>query len=199
MTRYPEVLVKSLLAIVLALFAPLAFAQTFSPTWSWPAVTGCTNGDKVGATAACTLTKYTLYTGLQGQPKKAWGTVTPDKTSVTTPNTPPGVWCGQVSASTATGESGLPTEACITLAAPVIPVAPGGLTVTLVTTSTIAYGLAPAHDRLAFLIVGSVPLGAPCLPDQTANLYRVVPVASVTFTAPYKAATVPTVFALCGA
>lgn len=184
--------------LVLLFGCSLAHAQTFSPTWHWVAPTQCSDGTAIAPTATtpgCVLTKYTLYTGLKGQPKTAWGTVAPTALSVTTPNTPPGIWCGQLTSSDASAESTPSGEACIALSPN--PGAPTNPTVTLTTTSTIAYGLMPANDRLAFLIVGSVPLGTPCILDQVANTYHAVPRGTVTFDKPYKPSTVTTVFALC--
>lgn len=51
----------------------------------------------------------------------------------------------------------------------------------LVTVSTVAYTITNANDRLAFLIVGSVPLGTPCDRTQQANGFNVVPRSAVTF------------------
>lgn len=178
--------------LLLLLLIPIAHSQTYSPTWHWVAPTQCADGTPA---TNCVLTKYTLYTGLQGQPKTAWGVIAPTALSISTGNTSPGIWCGQVSASSAAGESALSKEACITLAPN--PGAPTNPTVTLTTTSTIAYGLMPSNDRLAFLIVGSVPLGTPCVLDQVANTYHVVPRGTVTFDKPYKPTTVTTVFAVC--
>lgn len=50
-----------------------------------------------------------------------------------------------------------------------------------VTVSTVAYTITNANDRLAFLIVGSVPLGTLCDRSQSANGFNVVPRAAVTF------------------
>ena len=96
MTRLPEVFVKSLVAVLLAVFAPLSFAQTapmFSPTWSWTPPAKCTDGTPI---TNCPVTKFTLYTGLFGTPLATIWTVAPNLTSVSTPNTPAGKWCGQV-------------------------------------------------------------------------------------------------------
>jgi hypothetical protein len=182
-------------AIVLAVFAPLALATDLTVrctpstknTDSTPFATGSTPG-------------FNLYGAYQGQPLVLLNPTPSPSCLFMRGNVNPGAIVYAVTQLTLLNGIAGPESAQtapITTVVPPPPAPPGGLTVTLVTTSTIAYGLAPAHDRLAFLIVGSVPLGAACLPDQTANLYRVVPVASVTFTAPYKAATVPTVFALC--
>jgi hypothetical protein len=54
------------------------------------------------------------------------------------------------------------------------------------TTSTVAYTVVSGNNRLAFLIVGSVPLGTPCDPQQVANGFNLVPWTSVTFDGPAK-------------
>jgi hypothetical protein len=75
----------------------------------------------------------------------------------------------------------------ITTIVPPPPPTPGGVTVSLATTSTIAYMLIAGADTYSVLIVGSVPLGTPC--DATKNLlgtYYVIPRASVTFTGALK-------------
>jgi hypothetical protein len=181
---------KLLAALVLWLFALPSLATNL--TLNWTAPTQNTDGSPIAGAIT-----YNVYGGACGAAFTQLQSGITGTTNVRT-NVNPGNWGYAVTAVVANQESARTSPVCTTVAAPVpVPGTPGGLTVTLATTSTIAYGLAPAHDRLAFLIVGSVPLGAACLPDQTANLYRVVPVASVTFTAPYKAATVPTVFALC--
>ena len=64
----------------------------------------------------------------------------------------------------------------------------------LVTTSTIAYMLVPGKDTYGAIIVGSVPLGAPCVAAEPVLTYFVVPVASITFTTGLKS---PVVVATC--
>ncbi len=183
---------KFLAGLLLALVALPALAQTaaptFSPTWSWVAPVNCSDGTPVAPTTGtsnCTITKFTLYTGLQGQPLTAWGSVGPTVLSLQTPNTPAGIWCGQVTASDANGEGAPSTQACITLAPPaVLPGSPTNPAVTLVTTSTIAYMLVPGNDTYGVTIVGSVPLGTTCDATKPLLTYFVIPHAAVTLTGP---------------
>jgi hypothetical protein len=189
---------KFTVALLLA-FALPAFAQTptFSPTWSWKAPTQCSDGTPVvptTGTSNCTITKFTLYTGLQGAPLTAWGTIPAGTLSVTTPNTSAGIWCGQVTASDANGEGAPSTQACITLAPTVLPGSPTNPVVTLTTTSTIAYMIVPGKDTYGVLIVGSVPLATPCVASKPVLTYYVVPSATVTFTTGIKP---PVVVANC--
>jgi hypothetical protein len=76
----------------------------------------------------------------------------------------------------------------ITTIVPPPPPAPGGVTVSLATTSTIAYMLVPGNDTFGVLIVGTVPLATACDATQlhTVNgvAYYVVPHSSVTLTGP---------------
>ena len=84
-----------------------------------------------------------------------------------------------------TRESSVSNTASVTVPAP-NPAPPSGFTASLVTTSTVAYTVTNANDRLAFLIVGSVPLGTACDPSQHANGFNVVPRSAVTFDGPAK-------------
>jgi hypothetical protein len=182
---------------LLALFAlPLQAQTVFAPTWFWTAPTTCS--DKTPITN-CPLTGYTLSTGLKGQPLTVWGTIAPNLTSVQTPNTPAGTWCGQLTANSANGPSTPTNPVCITLIGPV-PAPPSGTAVTLVTTSTIAYMLVPGADTYGVLIVGTVPLTTPCDNAHVVWLsgvpYYVVPRASVTLSAPFK--NIPALLAQCG-
>jgi hypothetical protein len=160
-------------------------------TLKWTAPTTYTDKTAIGSAAIT----YNVYGAAQGSPLVL---LTPGLTTASNirTNVNPGTICYAVTAVIASQESAQTIPVCTTVS-PSAPNSPGGLTITLVTTSTIAYGLAPAHDRLAFLIIGSVPLGTTCLPDQTANTYRAVPTASVTYNPPYKPTTVTTVFATC--
>jgi len=75
------------------------------------------------------------------------------------------------------------------------PGIPGGVTATstLTTQTTIAYVPVLGHDRLTFLIVGTVPLGTKCDATQPDGPFFVVPAASVTvWQAPYTATNHPT-------
>jgi hypothetical protein len=173
--------------------APL-FAQSYTARWTAPT----TNTD--GSAITQTL-NYNLYQAACGSALvKVQSGIAGLTTTITKGMIPGTTQCFALTAlNTTTGmESAQTSQVQVTVPQPT-PNAPGGLTVTLATTSTIAYGLAPANDALAFLIVGSVPLGTPCLLDQSANLYHVVSRAAVTYDAPYRPTTVTTVFALCGA
>lgn len=189
--------------LVVALLALPALAQTtFSPTWTWKAPTQCSDGTPVTPTTGasnCTITKYTLYTGLQGQTLKAWGSVGPTILSLQTPNTPAGIWCGQVTASSVTGEGAPSSQACIPLTNSVTPGSPIAPAAHLSTASTIAYMLVPGADTYAVLIVGTVPTGIACDPTHGVLLgtvpYYVIPRASVTLTAPFKA--IPALLGSC--
>jgi hypothetical protein len=184
-----------LLATLLAFFAWPALAQTaatptvYAPTFSWQAPTTCSDGTPIAPTATtpgCALTKYTLYTAPQGQPLTVWGTLSPTTLSVQATNTPPGTWCGAITASDAAGESAQSPMVCITLGP--VPGSPANGSVTLVTSSTIAYMLVAGSNTFGALIVGSVPLGTTCDATQIHAVngvpYYVIPSASVTPTGP---------------
>lgn len=210
-----RLLLALLLLPALAQAAPLQGIQlaatvtpgSASPTWSWQAPTACFDGSPMTPDpvkgGGCPVIKYTLYTGLQGATKTAFGSVGPTTLSLTAPNTPPGIWCGQVTASSAAPvnpESTQSNEACITIANPAAPLtkpgAPAGVTVTLTTTTTIAYVPVLGNDRLTFLIVGAVPIGTACDATQRSGPFYVIPRATVTFDGPAKPTTV---VGACGA
>jgi hypothetical protein len=181
---------KFLASVLLALLALPALAQTaaptFSPTWKWVAPVNCSDGTPVAPTTGtsnCTIVKYNLYTALQGQPVTLWGSVGPTVLSVQTPNTPAGIWCGQITASDSLAESNPSAQVCIT-EPPVAPGAPTNPTVTLATTSTIAYMLVPGNDTYGVTIVGTVPLGTACDATKPILTYFVIPHAAVTLTGP---------------
>jgi hypothetical protein len=193
-------MMRIVLALLLTLIALPSLAQTaptFSPTWSWTAPTTCSDGTPI---THCPLTGYTLYTGLKGSTLTAWGTVAAAATSIQTPGTPAGTWCGQLTANDTAGASSAPTApVCIALGS-LIPASPTGTAVTLATTSTIAYVLVPGADTYGVLIVGTVPLATACDVTHVVLLgtvpYYVVPRASVTLTAPFK--NIPALLAQCG-
>ncbi|HLA60925.1 MAG TPA: hypothetical protein VK626_01645 [Nitrospiraceae bacterium] len=182
------------LGLVLALIALPSFATDVTVACT-PSTTD-TTGAPLNPAAAVT---FNLFGALQGQPKQLLAPSPLTTCSSVRKNVTPGTQCYEVSQLVAgLGESIHSPETCLAVAGPTAaPAAPGAPTVTLVTTSTIAYGLAPSNDRFAFLIVGSVPLGTACLPDQSANTFHVVPRASVTYDKPYTSKTVTTVLALC--
>lgn len=135
---------------------------------------------------------YTIYGAPQGQPKTALATSLPTCSSVQAVTAGP--WCFEA-AAVATLPSLLPSaesahtpEVCASVGVSPTPTPkpPGGLTVTPVTTSTIAYMLVSGQDALTTLIVGTVPLGVSCNPKLEALGLNVVPRAQVTFAATLK-------------
>lgn len=143
---------------------------------------------------------FLIYGAAQGQPLQLL-TPTPISSCLNVRhNVNPGPVCYAGAAVETIGtitSDASPQTAPVCVTVPSTPDVPSNVSVSLVTTSTIAYGLAPSNDSLAFLIVGSVPLGTACLQNQSANLYHVIPRSSVTYNPPYKPTTVTTVFALC--
>ena len=172
------------------------------PAWSTDLTVACTpsltkTDDSV--IPAGTPMTFTLYGSMAGQPLAA----IPDATGLTI--------CSSVRKNVNTGvlqyaytetipgfpESAQSAVTSYTVAAPsVAPSAPGAPTVSVVTTSTIAYMLIPGADTYAPLIVGSVPLGTPCDTTKPILKYFVIPRASVTFTGTIKP---PAVIGYCGA
>jgi hypothetical protein len=102
----------------------------------------------------------------------------------------------QITASSATGEGGMSTEVCKTIAAPV-PGTPSGVTLT-VTANTTAFTLVKQTDGLLALAVGSVTAGTACIPDEGmishGVTYYAVPRTSVKFSGTVQPAVV---FANC--
>lgn len=187
---------KYLLWILLALVA--------IPTWATNLTISCTaptqNTDGTPIDPAAKIS-FLIYGAIQGQPLQLLTPtpITPCLNTRLNLNAGPVCYAGAAveTIGTITSDPSAQTApVCVTV--PPTPATPSNLSVSLVTTSTIAYGLAPSNDGLAFLIVGSVPIGTTCLMNQSANLYHVVPRASVTYNPPYKPTTVTTVFALCG-
>jgi hypothetical protein len=101
-------------------------------------------------------------------------------------NLTPGPHSWYVTAVTATGESvpSNPVGKTVEITPP--PPPPPPPPPVLSTTSTVVYAITAGNDRLAFLIVGSVPLGTPCVAAQEANGFNVVPRSAVTFDGPAK-------------
>jgi len=182
----------ALALLVLFAFAPL-FAHATDITVDCTPPTKNTDGSNI--TGAIT---FNLYGALQGAPKVLLPPSPLATCHSVRQNVNPGTQCYEATAIVGGTESDHSAESCKNVAVPK-PLPPGAPVLTLSTTSTVAYGLAPSNDRLAFLIVGSVPLGTACLPDQHANGFNVIPRATVTYDKPYTAKTVPTVLALCGA
>jgi hypothetical protein len=179
---------KAALVLFALLFLP-ALAQATDITVSCTAPTKFTDSSTI--TGAVT---FNFYGALQGQPKQLLTSVPLTSCTSVRKSVNPGTQCYEVTAIVAGAESDHSAESCKTIATPK-PLPPDAPVVTLSTTSTIAYAIQPGNDRLAFLIVGSVPLGTPCVATEVANGFYVVPRAKVTFDGPAK----PTaVLARCG-
>jgi hypothetical protein len=176
------------LLLLLALIAAPAFATNLTLTWVAPT----TYADGTTPIPAGTAIAYNVYGANQGS-TLALLTTTPitGLTNVRS-NVNPGTICYAVTAIINAVESAQTSPVCVTV--PQAPGAPGGLTVTPTTSSTIAYMLVPGKDTYGVLIVGSVPLGTPCLVGEPVLNYFVVPSASVTFTTGIKP---PVVIANC--
>lgn len=175
---------KRLSSLVLLLLAFPLHAATLNISWTAP--TTCTDGTPI---SGCAITKYTVYSGLQGQAKTVLGTTGPTVTTFSAANTGPGNWCIQVSASSSGGEGPLSSEACKLVPVPA-PGAPGTPTLTLTVVAPLVFDAIKSADTLALLPVGSVPLGTRC--DTTQGVvksgitYFVVPMSSVTLTGNIK-------------
>jgi Flp pilus assembly protein TadG len=168
--------------LILIGLAPVADATNL--TLSWSAVTTYTDTTSI---AAGTPVTYNVYGAMQGQPLVL---LTPTAIAVLTnsrSNVNPGTLCYAVSAIVDSSESAQTAPVCVTVAT-TVPSVPGSLTVTLVTSSTIAYMLVPGKDIFGVAIVGSVPLSTPCDATQIHSVsgvpYYVIPSASVTLTGP---------------
>lgn len=173
--------------LLMLMLCPLAQAQSLTVTCEPPPK----NADG-SALAAGTSFSYALYGAKQGSPKVqvAQGLNTCSSVQTVTP----GTWCYEAAAiawlpgTTPSAESAHTLEVCGTaVAITPTPGPPGNLTVTPVTTSTIAYMIVGGADTLSPLIVGTVPLGIPCDAQHEALGLMIVPRAQVTFTSPIKA------------
>lgn len=171
-------------SLLLLLASPL-FAQSYTAQWTAP--TKNTDGSAITQTL-----NYTLWQATQGSTlAKVQTGIAGLSTTITKGLTPGTTQCFAVSAlNTTTGsESAQTTPVCIAIPQPV-PSAPGGLTITLATTSTIAYMVVPGADTYGVLIVGSVPLATQCDPTHGVLAgpvtYYIVPRTSVTLNAPFK-------------
>jgi len=167
------------LALLLIAALP-AHATDLKLSWSAP-TTYADNTTPLPAGAALT---YNVYGGPCGG-TLALLTSTPITTTTNIRyNVNPGNWGYAVTAILAGTESAQTAPVCASVQAG--PAAPGTLTVTPVTTSTIAYMLVPGADTYAPLIVGQVPLGVPCNASERLLNLNVIPRASVTFTGALK-------------
>jgi hypothetical protein len=174
-----------LLALLLSLFALPAFAQGYTAKWSAPLLN--TDGSKATETL-----NYNLYQATQGKPlAKVQTGIAGLTTTITAGLTPGTTQCFAVSAlNTSTGgESAQTAPVCVAIGQPV-PGAPGGLTITPVTSSTIAYTIIMGNDKLVPLIVGSAPLGTPCdVTQPVLSSYFVIPRAAVTWSSALRPTT----------
>lgn len=178
------------LALLLLLIIPgLACATDLTVTCTPPLK--FTDGTTIPSNAAIT---FNLYGALQGQPKVLLQPSPLTTCSSVRQNVNPGTQCYEATAIVGGSESAHSPESCKTVTAPV-PQAPGAPTLTLSTTSTVAYMELQRPDGFGFLVIGTVPLGTPCDATQGVNQYHVVPAAAVTFTGPIKR---QAVLALCG-
>jgi hypothetical protein len=184
MQRGLKILTHTLITGFFVLCAHRSLAATLNIIWS--ASISCTDGTAINN---CPVIAYTVYSALQGQPKTVLARVAATTLTFAAANTPPGNWCLTVSASSTGGEGPQSNEACFQVPAP-LPGAPGTPQLSLGTSTTIAYVPVLGHDRLTFLIVGTVPLGTPCDVRQPDGPFFVIPRASVTWEGPAKPSTV---------
>ena len=148
---------------------------------SWVAPSAYTDGTPI---AAGTVVQYNVYGGPCGGTLVLLTSTPITGITNTRTNVNAGSWGYAVTAVIAGVESAQTPPVCATVQAPPSP--PSNLTVTPVTTSTIAYMAVPGADTYSPLIVGTVPLGVACNPNERLlNLY-VIPRASVTFTGTLK-------------
>jgi len=174
---------KRVLFALALLFPVAALAATLNIAWQAP--TTCSDGSPI---AQCPLTKFTIYSGLQGATKTVLANPGPTTTGFAALNTPPGTWCVEMTASSAGGESAHTAEVCKTIAAPV-PAAPSGVTLT-VTAGTTAFTLLKQKDAMVMIPVGTIASQTVCIADEAAMahgvVYNAVPQSAVTFSGSVK-------------
>jgi hypothetical protein len=167
-----------LLALLLSLFALPALATTVTCT----APTKSADGS---AFAPGTVIKFNLYTGPSpGNLTLLNPTPLSSCSDVLAAPLPPGT-CAAVTAVAFVGannaEGAKSTPVCV-------PPTAGNATISLSTTSTVAYMLVPGPDTFGVIVVGKVPLSTACDATQLHTIggvaYYVIPHASVTPTGP---------------
>lgn len=173
--------------LLLAFLALPAYATDL--TLNWTAPTKNTDGTPITG-----VLSYNIYGGACGSMLALLTSGITTTTNVRA-NVNPGNWGYAVSAVVASQESAQTAPVCTTVAAPLpVPGSPGGLTVTLATTSTIAYMMPTGENTFAPLIVGSAPLATSC--DATHSVqaagvaYYVIPWTAVTYSGALKPHTV---------
>jgi hypothetical protein len=159
-----------LLAVLMVVSAPL-YAGT--ATVHWTNATQNTDGSSIPASGAGSLVSTRVEYG------SCSGTAFGTKAGEVTANAPatsavitlgPGTYCFRAfSRNTYGSESAASGVATKTIQAPT-PSPP-----TLTTIDTAAYQVVPKTNQFAFVKVGTVPLGAPCVAGQSVNTYTVVP------------------------
>jgi len=167
-------MIAALRLIALALLPSLALAGTV--TLNWTAPTTRTDGTTLTNLASYNIYRASSAAGLATATKLA--TVAAPALTYTDASAPGGqTW---YYAATAVDSNGLesaqtnPVSAAVPAAK---PSPPGNLTVGAIT----AYTFEKQTDTLAFLAVGTVPLGTQCDVSQPVGPYYVVPRASVTW------------------
>jgi hypothetical protein len=177
--------VKLVVAILLAVFALPSLATNL--TVKCVAATKNVDGS---ALATGSTPAFNLYGNYQGNPLVLLNPTPSPACLFVRSNVNSGSIVYAVTQLTLLNGIAGPESAQTTPITTVVPAAappPGGVTVTLATTSTIAYMLVAGKDTYSVVIVGSAPLGTAC--DATKNLlgtYYVIPRASVTFTGALK-------------
>jgi hypothetical protein len=191
MMRYPEVPVKLLAALLLSLFALPSLATDLTIRCTPP----IKNADGSALATGATITTN-VYGGTSPTTLKLL-TPTPLAACLSVrSNVNAGQACYAVTAvETIAGISAESTQTapiCVTV--PPVPPPVGGVTVSLATTSTIAYMMPTGENTFAPLIVGSAPLATSC--DATHSVqaagvaYYVIPWTAVTFSGALKPHTV---------
>lgn len=179
---------KYYLPLLVLFLTPLAHATDLTATCK--ANPKNTDGSAIPASAVYT---FNLHGALQGKPKVLLTPTPLTSCSSVRKAVAPGMQCIEWTQIVGGVESDHSVEACknVPLPKPSPPLDPEA---EVVTTSTVAYTVVPGNDRLTFLVVGTVPLGTPCIATEAAGRFNVVPRAQVTFTGPVRPAAV---LALC--
>ena len=176
------VLLQAVALLVLSIIAGVAFGGTITVTIT-PA-TQNTDGSPLTDLASHRIEYGTCATG-SAFGNKLGETLVPMPAVVQAITANPGTYCLRAYSVNLAGTQSDPSNVASVVVPQPVPRAPT-ITASLVTTSTVAYTVTNANDRLAFLIVGSVPLGTACDPSQHANGFNVVPRSAVTFDGPAK-------------
>lgn len=173
-------------ALLLACLAATAFAGTATITWTAP--TANTDGSALAPSA---ITGYDLCSGFSASVVDASGNCSGTLTSVgsvlttTLTVTNPAAGGTLLVAVRTRGTNGVNSAwtAPVSQVFPstLKPNPPGAVTITVIVADNSALTFEKQADRLAFLAVGTVPLGTPCDVSQPVGPYFVIPRAAVSW------------------